>query len=293
MIEGKTKKLTPIDDELIRIETKDILTAYDATKKAELNVAKQKTQQTCDIFEFLEKNSVTTSFIARDSDTTFIAKNCKMLPYEVVVRAYAYGSYLLRNKKVEKGVKLPSLEVEHFHKCAVVYGDMLLDEGIARDRYLLEDGTWATEVITDPLIDYTWSEWKDKSGDLSDKTGFNQNIFNPKLPPVKKLLNTTSEITPEEYYKINSIALRVFQLLSKAWDEFNVTLVDIKLEFGFDTKGNLLLADVIDNDSWRIWYNGDYTQQLDKQSFRDGEDDETVVGKYAQVTAYTNKFQGL
>lgn len=294
MTEGKTKRIKPINNELVLIETKDILTANDATKKRELDVAKHKTEQTCDIFEFLEKNSVYTAYMGRESDTTFIAKKCNMLPYEIVVRSYAYGSYLLRNPKAVKGDKLPSLDIEHFHKCAVIEGSFLLDESIAREQYMMPDGTWVTDVITDPLIQYTWGEWKDKSGELNDKTGFNQDIYNPKAPLSEtKLLTTESEIAPEDYHKINGTAIQVFRLLSKAWDEFNITLVDIKLEFGFDTKGNLLLSDVIDNDSWRIWLNGDYSQQLDKQSFRDGEDDDTVVSKYAKVTEYTNKFQGL
>ena len=294
MIELKTKKITSIDNDLVRIETKDVLTAYDATKKAELNVAQHKTEQTCNIFSFLERHGVTTSFMNTETPTSFIAKKCKMLPYEIVIRAYAYGSYLLRNPKIEKGSKLPSLDVEHFHKCSVIEGSFLLDESIARDQYMMPDGTWVTDVITDPLIQYTWGEWKDKSGELNDKTGFNQDIYNPKLPLSEpKLLTTSSEITPEDYHKINGTAIQVFRLLSKAWDDFNISLVDIKLEFGFDTKGNLLLSDVIDNDSWRIWYDGDYTQQLDKQAFRDGENNETVVNKYEQVTEYTKKFQGL
>ena len=48
------------------------------------------------------------------------------------------------------------------------------------------------------------------------------------------------------------IARRTFLALEKAWQLEGGTLVDLKVEFGFDSKGHLLLADVIDNDSWRV-----------------------------------------
>jgi len=74
--------------------------------------------------------------------------------------------------------------------------------------------------------------------------------------------------TTAEVERMIAEGRRVFTTIEQAWAAQNVTLVDLKIEFGRDHNGVLVVADMIDNDSWRLWPGGKKDRMLDKQVYR-------------------------
>ena len=302
VIEGKTKTIAPAfnDPTVVLITTKNSLTGNDGLLQENLPLAIDKTEQTCNVFGLLEQQGIPTAFQKQTSETSFLASSCAMLPLECVARRIPYGSYLKRHPSIQPptastiaGIggggasgKFKEPMVEYFHKHSVVFTDastppVLMLEATAREKYM-KDGKWTREVYTDPLIIH--------------------NSYNNKwrLHPAKMNLSGHSgsylmEMLPLETEKtmriIEGLVTAAFKVLEAAWNEFEITLVDLKVEVGrrVDTK-ELVIADVIDNDSWRIWPEGDPTKQLDKQAFREGAEPATVLEKYRIVTGYTKQF---
>ncbi len=312
MIEGKTKIIEdfeyPIDTtplmsgelpehfDCVRIITKDSLTANDGGIQANLSVAKDKTTQNCNVMAYLESKGFPLAFERRHDETSFIAKKCEMLPFEFVARRKPYGSYLKR-EPLAPGVNAwgafdPPI-VEMFHKHTVVMPCLthknqhainpetrLMPEAQARE-YFMVDGEWTHEVYTDPLL------------------VIEQGV--PKLYPSKQprhdmqpLMTIKLKLSITRHFDaIAEKTAAVFERIEEAWKKLDVKLIDLKVEWGkvkMKETSLIVIADVIDNDSWRIWPNGDPKQQLDKQAFRDGEELTEIQKKYAIVTEYTNKF---
>ncbi len=266
--EGKTKKVYKIKDSagLVAVISKDDITAGDGAKHDIIpDKGRVATATTSNVFRLLKASGLPVAFVEQDSETSFVAPGCDMLPYEVVTRREAHGSYLKRNPHFAKGQLFPQLIVEFYLKT--------------------KDKNWKGKPL---IADDPFMQISDDAKQIK--------LFNPTKPmggqepflvlPASEVFShdDESKIFPE----MRRIARQVFLVLEKAWQLEGGTLVDLKVEFGFDAKGKLLLADVIDNDSWRVIESGSY---IDKQVYRDGGALDDVAAKYRRVADITGHFR--
>jgi phosphoribosylaminoimidazole carboxylase PurE protein len=266
LIEGKTKKVLRIVGEkgIVILESKDDITAGDGKKHDVIpGKAKMSTETTGNVFKFLERHGVPVAYVEPATDTAFIARNTKMLPYEVVIRGEGDGSYLERYPNAKKGERFRAPRVEFFLKT--------------------NGKNWKGKklVCDDPLMTF---------GKKEGISLFDPHKVRKNSKPFLRLTASevfTTDREHELFPQMEKIAIKVFQLLSEAWEGQGGRLIDMKIEFGIDDNGYLLVSDVIDNDSWRVWYNGGY---IDKQKYRDGEDLAKVADAYAIVAGKSRDF---
>ncbi len=281
LAEGKTKRIfaVPGDSSRVCLIAKDDLTAGNGAKHDVLaGKAKYANQTTCNVFALLKMLDVPVAYESHIiwenvSDTGipptygFVAPRCKMLPYEVVVRREVHGSYLKRAPHLTKGYVFADLLTEVFLKT----------NGKKWKNYDL--------VCDDPLMVYG-------GGAIAL---FDPTVPNPPENPAKPFLVLPEEEAftwPDEevlLFEMGRRARHIFRILERQWAMFSLKLVDFKVEFGIDEAGQqLLLADVIDNDSWRLVNkDGEY---MDKQVYRDGGDLNTVRSKYEVIAELTSRF---
>jgi phosphoribosylaminoimidazole-succinocarboxamide synthase len=251
-----------------------------------------KTTQAANVFTLLNRRGLPTAFIERAAPNALLCHGCDMLPLELIIRRYAWGSYLKRYPAFRRGDGIPhrfdELVLECNHKWSVIAPPAAdtpyqIPEEEARERFL-NDGVWTAGVHTDPIIEISDGRW----------------LLYSHTEPLEGLepLMEIDPVVPSDEYRaiVETMMIPTFEILEEAWRGIEtrhgpVTLVDLKIEVGRrSADGALVIADVIDNDSWRIWPGGNPAYQLDKQVFRDDDPLSAVAENYALVAELTTQF---
>lgn len=258
--EGKTKRIWryPLSTYEVTVESKDDITAGDGVKREQFEgKGAYSTETAVNCFELLRAHRIPNHFVKREGERTFRAVELHMIPIEVVMRRLATGSYLKRNPTVEEGTRFVQPAIEFFDK----------DDGM-HDPLLVYD------FVTGRILRY-----------------------DAKLPLGEGFLDEVPmRSSRQEYWiiltELIDLGERTFLVLEKAWAALGVTLVDLKIECGRNVVTNgIVVGDVITNDEWRIWPNGEKSRQLDKQNFREAKKDmDAIKADYATVAEMTRKF---
>ena len=152
---------------------------------------------------------------------------------------------------------------------------------LKRNKPVVE-GTRFAPVVTEITL---------KDDEQGDPLVTDEQVVYGKLADIK--LQSKSELyslTVQHCMYMKQYARAVFEILEMLWNIVDCQLVDLKVEFGVDIKtGKIVLADVVDNDSWRLWPHGDKSQMKDKQVYRDDGNLEVVIENYRWVNEQFTK----
>lgn len=278
---GKTKRIWEANEAPghVAVESKDDMTAGDGAKHDVITgKALLSNRTTSNVFHLLKACGLPVAFVEEIDETRFLAEQCTMLRCEVVVRREAHGSYPHRHPHLRVGHYFPVLKLELFAKTS---GKIWNGNPIPMDDPFLD-------LSGDPVMFYI-PHWDEEQKQNYKDTGFKGFLVGQKpflsVPRHDFLIQT--KCTEENLAEMGQIAQRTFLVLEKAWQLVGRRLVDFKVEFGTNAEGALRLADVIDNDSWRVLDDGSY---IDKQLYRDGVDLNTVTAKFRLVAELTGNF---
>jgi phosphoribosylaminoimidazole-succinocarboxamide synthase len=125
---------------------------------------------------------------------------------------------------------------------------------IAAGSLCKQTGLALGTVLKQPLVEFYY-----KNDDLGDPLLTRDRLFLMELA------------TPAQVNQLETLALRINQILSDFFQHCGITLVDFKLEFGLDKSQTILLADEISPDTCRLWNQSDADpaqRVMDKDRFR-------------------------
>ena len=107
----------------------------------------------------------------------------------------------------------------------------------------------------------------------------------------KDRINLLNIISDEDLNFVIELTIKINKLLKKFFYSIQLNLVDFKLEFGHDSKGQIVLGDEISPDNCRLWdlnLKNDTIVSLDKDRFRN--DLGGLIEAYSEINKRIDNF---
>jgi len=107
----------------------------------------------------------------------------------------------------------------------------------------------------------------------------------------KDRINLLNIISDEDLNYIIELTIKINKLIKKFFYNIKLNLVDFKLEFGHNSKGQIVLADEISPDNCRLWdlnLKNDTIVSLDKDRFRN--DLGGLIEAYSEINKRIDNF---
>jgi phosphoribosylaminoimidazole-succinocarboxamide synthase len=275
LAEGKTKLIRSGrllgDQSQCVIEAKDDITAGDGKRHERLpGKSAFCTTVTANVFAALRCRGVPVAYEHQRGERQFVARRCRMVPLEVVVRRCSLGSYRTRNPEAPAELTEPLVEC------------FLKTTGRRFATYELG--------VNDPLV-------------LLDSEAEDTLLaYRPDRPiawqpeplaaiPASTLLPLWGNSYGRVIGDLQRVALHAFTCLEALWSQRGCIVQDCKFELGITfTDQELVVADVLDPDSWRLL--DQHGEHLDKQPFRDGEELSETAERYQRAAQLSCQFFG-
>lgn len=267
LTEGKTKTIHAAvgDDRNVIVGIKDDLTAGNGARHDVIEGKNVLANAIiCAVFELLQQCGILVAFQWMWDAVSFVARKCRMLPFEVVVRREVHGSARKRYPFLRTGHRFERLVVEF---CLKTTGRKWKDHSLPCD---------------DPLI-----RLRDGKVELYDPS-------EPFFGGVPFLVLNAEEVDGLEFMpEMAETAMKTFLVLEKAWAIIGYVLLDFKVEFGLGLNDagetTLFLADDIEPSSWRIRApDGRY---FDKEFYRLGGDTGGMLDIYKKTAQLVQAFR--
>jgi len=292
LAEGKTKKIFEVigsNGQMVIVENKEDITAFDDSLRTRTFKTKSvfATTTTCRVFELLKKAGIPVAYQEQISPIEFVALNCRMIKLEVVARRYAVGSYLKRHPELTKLERQPP---HRFHRLVTEFflkttkGKFISPKGETVIEGLDPQKGEEDPIIFNPL-EGEWKLFHSKKPTWDTNASLNRTIKDYQVVPESDIVSVRDRVV-----MMDDIVRKVFLVLEGAWNNLGLHFIDLKIEFGIAPGlEGLVVADVIDNDSWRL--RDQNWQELSKEAFRQGEELTKVEEKYGIVANLVEQFR--